>query len=79
MIIWSNRNRYSGEEEPAADPTEKDIARLKEMVNHVFYYEMDRQISNIIYEETQPVFDGQQEAFEAAVIIQNRVSLLLNE
>lgn len=79
VIIRSNRNRYSGEEEPAADPTEKDIAGLKEMVNHVFYYEMDRQISNIIYEETQPVFDGQKEASEAAVIIQNRVSLLLNE
>ena len=51
--------------------------RLYESCNSITAY--NEEINNIISEETDAFFDGQKTAEETASLIQNRISLYINE
>lgn len=76
----SYQSLFTGKEEKGFVPTQQDQEELLELIENVYY--IDRQqsvIENIISEETQSVFEGNKTAQQAASMIQNRISVFLNE
>ena len=61
--------------------TQKEVDQFTEYVKSVNSYSsyLDDNISNIIYEEAAPFFEGQKGVDEVATIIQSRISIYLNE
>ena len=74
-------NRYIALETIKVDLSDEDLEFIRYMADNAYWPQTAtaNTISVIISEETDPVWDGTKSAGEAAKIIQNRVTIYLNE
>ena len=61
--------------------TQKEVDQFTEYIKSINTYSsyLDESVMNIIYEEAAPFFEGQKSVDEVTSIIQQRVSIYLNE
>jgi len=74
--------REEREDVPVPEVTEEDKAALRFMADHLYYDDRmagSAEYRKIIWEESGAFFAGEKSAEDAAALIQNRVSLLLEE
>lgn len=74
------QNSYTGEADKGLQPTPQDQEAVRTIVENIYYDQLRTDvISDILREETAPVFEDSKTAQEAAKIIQGRVGILLGE
>ena len=76
-----NKNNFTAEMEIIKHQTDaKFVDALKSLIDGVHApYRSNMRVGNILYEELQLFFNGERNAEETAKVIQNKVSLYLNE
>ena len=81
--ISLHTNRYTGEKKECYEgTTEEDKQAILHMIDNAYRlggFDRDYNLLAILIEDTDPFFQGQKTAEEAAEIIQSRVSLYLAE
>lgn len=74
-VLWG-----IGEEYTFRTPTEEEVQFVRELIESASKVQVtDSKITEMIFEEAQPFFQGQKSVEEIADIIQSRVQLYMDE